>query len=260
MNPLQQAILDGDIEGVLSLRDSKWQHQKDLHGFTPVELARLLGKREIEKLLVLKKPLTIKTILKGETAPKLIGIKEFEEQFLVTYRPFLTFDSYEALKEAVAYCPLSFRYQWIFGKRDDWEAYYQELMLHGFLEKSLVKWISEEMGYGLFAECNLDKGAFIGEYTGLFQPIIEPNAYCFEYPHRLFSKRRFMIDAEKNGNLVRFINHSENPNLEPLWLYDRGILHLILIARYPILKGEEFFFDYGVDYWQFRTQKPIKNV
>lgn len=252
-NPLQQAIVNNDIKSIENLRESKWIDQKDLYGFTPVDLARLLGKKEIEKLFLLKKPLTIKVLLKGETVSKLISIKEFEQLFSVVYRSFLTFHFYESIEKAIHHCPLFFKYQWIFGKKDDWETYYQELMLHGFLENALLKWIDDEIGYGLFAEANLDKGAFIGEYTGVFSSFEASNAYCFQYPHRLFSKNYFIIDAEKEGNLVRFINHSENPNLEPLWLYDRGILHLILITKHPIIKGEEFTFCYGADFWKYRT-------
>ena len=65
----------------------------------------------------------------------------------------------------------------------------------------------------------------------------------------------FVIDAEKGGNLTRFINHSDQPNLEPIGVFWKGSLHIILRSLKKIQKGEQLTYDYGADYWSRRKDK-----
>jgi SET domain-containing protein len=62
------------------------------------------------------------------------------------------------------------------------------------------------------------------------------------------------VDALQEGNVTRFINHSNVPNLEPRCFVERGLLHQVFMARQKISKGTQLTFDYGNDYW-IRRQK-----
>jgi len=119
-----------------------------------------------------------------------------------------------------------------------------------------IRWINERVGYGLFAEEDLEEGSYAGEYTGIvrkndrrhFEPL---NNYCFEYPVPDEIGRSFVIDATQ-GNLTRFINHSFSPNLKPFHVFHDDFYHLIFLAVCPIKKGEQLSFDYGINYWYIR--------
>ena len=66
----------------------------------------------------------------------------------------------------------------------------------------------------------------------------------------------YTIDAKHKGNITRFINHSYEPNLEPLGVFSRGVMHIILRTKKWIKKGQQITYDYGPQYWKKR-EKPI---
>ncbi len=125
-----------------------------------------------------------------------------------------------------------------------------------------VRWIDDDVESGLFAEEDIPEGAYVGEYTGVvrrndrryFEPL---NNYCYEYPVPDEIGRSFVVDAT-HGNLTRFINHSNNPNLKPIHVFSEGYYHLIFLALKPIAKGTQLFYDYGVNYWYCR--EPPKEL
>ncbi len=112
-----------------------------------------------------------------------------------------------------------------------------------------IQTVSEQCGLGLFAEEIIEEGAFSGEYTGLVRfdrgyYAELHNDYCFRYPIA-----GCLIDAREQGNLARFINHSERPNLQALFVHYDGLYHVIFLALRKICTGEELTFDYGPKYW-----------
>lgn len=125
-----------------------------------------------------------------------------------------------------------------------------------YLPAVSVRFIHEDVGYGLFAEEALSPGAYVGEYTGIvrrndrryFEPL---NNYCYEYPVPDEIGRSFVLDATA-GNLTRFINHSSTPNLKPAYAFYDGLYHLIFLAICPIEKGSQLTYDYGPNYWYVR--------
>lgn len=214
-------------------------------GFTPLELECLLGKKECK----------IRIPFKEGTKIKYLKLKEFESHFNVIYRPYLTINSYDELKEIIQLCPYFFKWEKFFFSQ---ETEYLEKVNQGFFEDAYIQWINSPKGYGLFAHRNIPKGAFVGEYSGILRKIdvAHPdfNDYCFQYPTKIFSKKYYMIDPYLEGNLARFINHSDTPNLDRMWLMDRGLLHLVLFANQNISEGTELTFDYGKDYWLHRKK------
>jgi hypothetical protein len=251
--PLHKAVIEDNIELVAQLKNSKWSSLLDENGFKPFELAQLLGLRECQELLSNSNPIEIKVQLKNQKSPSLLSSVEFEDLFKVIYRPFLTFSSYQLLKEIIRNCPYLLRFEWLMTHLDEREAFYQTQLSIGAIADTFVKWINPVLGYGLFAAVDLPEKSFIGEYTGIVRRIDRAhpnlNAYCFHYPTRFWSLKYFVIDSLHEGNLLRFINHSDQANLQPLWLVNRGVLHLIFIANCAITKGTELTFNYGGDYW-----------
>lgn len=200
----------------------------------------------------------IKLQKKNQEATTEIDSKEFEKLFHCSYRKFLAFYSSAELQEVVRLCPYHLRFDWLDTANDKWERHYQKRLFEGAFANVHIQWIDPVLQYGLFASEDLFEKTFIGEYTGrvrrLDQKSAPPNAYCFNYPTRFLSSKSFTIDAMRQGNQTRFINHSEEPNLEALWLVSKRLLHLIFIARRPILKGEQLTFNYGADYWLYRDK------
>lgn len=225
----------------------------DKLGFTLLEVAQLLGKTPFF--------LPVKFQDKGQTASETISVEELQRKLNFIYRPYLHFHSYEALCEAIANCPYLLRYPWLAIENHALTARYRKQLREAFVPDVSLRWIDAIIGYGIFAESDLPKGTYVGEYTGLMRRVFrrEPdiNAYCFQYPTKFWSLNYLVIDALPEGNLTRFINHSDSPNTEPICLVDRGLLHQVLVATRPIKKGEQLTFDYGVDYWQKRTKVDL---
>jgi uncharacterized protein len=258
-NPLHKAVIEDHPEIIKQLKDSDWKNQVDQHGFTSLDLARLLGRRRCEELLRQEATsFSFKVLLKGETSFSTLGLREFEKKFHLTYRPFLTFPSYQILQEVIQNCPYFFRFEWLLGSSSKLEVHYQSQLSKAVFADTYVKWTNPQLGYGLFTDVDLPEKSFIGEYTGIVRRIDKSdpklNGYCFHYPTRFWSVNYFVIDALHEGNLARFINHSSQPNLQPLWLVNRRVLHLVFITNQFIAKGSELTFNYGADYW-LRRQK-----
>lgn len=253
LTPLHLAVIEGNAKLVAQLKDSPWRFQLESNGFNPLELAQLLGQRQCQKLLTPIHSTLVKVQFKDQPTFSLIKIKEFEQIFKIIYRPFLTFSSYQCLEELIRLCPYLLRFEDLIFSNSEHEAFYQTQLSAGAIADVFIKWINPLVGYGLFAATPLPKNLFVGEYTGRIRRIDKScphlNGYCFHYPTRFWSLKYFVIDSLHEGNLLRFVNHSHQSNLQPLWLVNRGILHLILITKCSIDKGMELTFDYGPDYW-----------
>lgn len=181
----------------------------------------------------------------------------FKEYFNVEYCAHLRFPSLAAFRQALRDCP------WILNRsslgeenRMQAEQYQQEL-LDGTVAEVLIRWVDDDVGHGLFAEKDLPANTFIGEFTGLVRRLYrlnqDHNAYCFHYPTRFFSWHYTVIDGQTLGNETRFINHSDTPNLMPLALCERNLLHIVFVTTSLIKAGTQLTYDYGKDFWRYRT-------
>lgn len=261
LTPLHLAVIDGDEAAVESLKvNAELLESREACGFTPLELAQLLGKRRCQQLLGGVMPSSVKIQDKGADQVVSLTVEEFEKTFNLVYRPFLVFESYTQLVEVIRSCPYLLRSQRLAKENYEWGRLYSKELATGTIADVSIRWINESMGYGVFAEADIPEGSFIGEYTGvvrrLYRRYPNPNAYCFRYPTRLWSLKYFAIDALHESNVLRFINHSDRPNLLPLCAVDRRLLHQLLFANRLIPKGQQLTFDYGPDYW-VRRQKLL---
>lgn len=132
---------------------------------------------------------------------------------------------------------------------------YQNELREGFIPECEIKFISDEIGHGLFAKKTYPKDTFIGSYTGVIcenTSYYKMHNYLFRYPVKTTSDLYLSIDAEPYGNHTRFINHSFEPNLDHFYAFQDGLYHLIFVANRTILDGEQFTFNYGPSYWYLR--------
>lgn len=110
---------------------------------------------------------------------------------------------------------------------------------------------SQIQGFGLFAKKTIPKGTRIFEYEG--KRILKENLMA-DLVAGLTTLRYVMnltettvIDAEREGNDARFINHSCNPNCIVYFFSDIPFIY----ALQEISIGNELSFDY-----QMGTTKP----
>lgn len=146
------------------------------------------------------------------------------------------------------------------------------------LPKYLIcKKLSDKLGYGIFLHPDAEpilKGQVIGCYSGevslvpqnldcdgsyAFTPI--ENIHLTKNEQALYDKKRrfhprrlysLMVDAIKKGNFIRFINHSDKPNIiadllaipkNPYGL-DPTPIEVVYIAKKTIRPGEQLLVSY----------------
>ncbi len=127
-----------------------------------------------------------------------------------------------------------------------------------------IRLVSREVGYGLFAEEDLQPGAFIAEYTGVIQPgedlEVDPDSderpeggyetdYTWDYPDAWYEDELYEVNAGKMGNELRYVNHSFEANLavEHTLIGNRWVIFFVALGFIPA--GTQFTVDYGEEYW-----------
>ncbi|MDE3046231.1 MAG: SET domain-containing protein-lysine N-methyltransferase [Verrucomicrobiota bacterium] len=160
----------------------------------------------------------------------------------------LAFASSRILRDALKPRPRTREQLWL-GR------YFQKELLSEKIPDVSLRWVSDEIGWGVFAERNFSKMEFIAEYAGLVRRRRKgdlANAYCFEYPLEIGEWTPYLIDAEEAAGWSRYINHSDRPNLLSALATLEGINHIILYTNETISKGTELCYNYGPDYWKHR--------
>ncbi|XP_006455768.1 hypothetical protein AGABI2DRAFT_76781 [Agaricus bisporus var. bisporus H97] len=121
--------------------------------------------------------------------------------------------------------------------------------------------LTEKKGYGLRAEEDLPKDAFIYEYVG---DVVNPISFkkrMREYGQEGIRHFYFMmlqkdefIDATKNGGIGRFANHSCNPNCYVAKWTVGDKVRMGIFAKRTVKKHEELTFNYNVDRYGHQAQ------
>lgn len=188
-----------------------------------------------------------------------VSIEEFEKEMEIKYLEKLVFENEKNLKWALKRCAKSLKRGDI-EKEEMWLGYYFDKEINnGFVNSVFLKWIDPVLGYGLFADREFQKGTYICEYVGSvkkFRRSDLKNPYCFEYVAGYGIETPLTIDAREQGNLARFINHSNKPNIIPELAFTGGLIHVILRTSQFVAKGNELTYDYGPKYWSKR-ESPI---
>ncbi len=259
-SPLHLAVINDDFALIEQLKDvPELVLGKNKLGFTPVELASLLAKQKALELLLPQHNQPIAIQKKGDSAIRQYSRDEFEAAFSLRYLPAPYFKSVELLEEAVANCPWLLLHTVAGQEHRNLGSVLHKSLFSGKVADVAIRWIDDEMGYGLYAKNLIAKETFIGQYTGEVCRVgrfkTPQNGYCMHMPTRFWSLRYFVIDAEHAGNELRFANHSEEPCMRPYCLVDRSLVHVGFFASRQIEPGEELTFNYGKDYWKHRLSK-----
>jgi uncharacterized protein len=108
-------------------------------------------------------------------------------------------------------------------------------------------------GLGLFAVRPIAKKEYIVTYSGKWIPTAEARRReRLGNPKYLFEVNgRWTIDGSTRRNLGRYVNHSCEPNAEPVLRKGK----IVLVALQPIAPGDEITFDYGEDYFDYYFKK-----
>lgn len=134
------------------------------------------------------------------------------------------------------------------------EMYAQDIANHKLVDMSL-RWLGQDIGYGVFAEQDIAKDELIGIYTGVVmdRKKIASKDYAWAYPATTVEGTRISLDAKYEGNELRFINHSYNPNSVVRFIIGiDGLWHVCYVASKEIKKGQQILVSYGKKYWQSR--------
>jgi len=192
---------------------------------------------------------------------KAYTIQELEVHLKFTYLPHLTFETQTDRQDIKERGIAKWKNNLVSIESQELGTKFIKKINDAYIPDVSIRWMNDSLGYGLFAEENLDAWRYVGEYTGIVRKnnrrYLEPlNNYCYEYPVQDHIGRSFVIDATQ-GNLTRFINHSFKPNLMPIHVFYEGFYHLIFLSLRPIEKGEQLCYNYGHTYWYTR-EKPIE--
>ena len=125
-----------------------------------------------------------------------------------------------------------------------------------------LKWISNVVGYGVFAEDSIKKGDLIGEYSGVLREVQKTSDnldYAWYYSLDGLNEKKLVVDGKNEGNELRFINHANNPNTVRIDVLGKdGIFHVVYVASRDIKKDEQLTVSYGEGYFTSRDMKVIE--
>ncbi len=184
------------------------------------------------------------------------SVAELEKALFFSFLPSIDFDSPREKEEIYQSTKDVKSSELELGER------YEYQIRNSWLAPVDVRWVSKNVGHGLFVTELLEEGSYVGEYTG----IVRNNRWSYsdplgvfgcEYPVNDPTGQSYVINATQ-GHLTRFINHSEEPNLEPHYAFCDGFYHVIFMTLREIRAGEQLSFDYGPSYWSIRPEpEPI---
>jgi hypothetical protein len=198
----------------------------------------------------------LKVVTKEGSCQLIHSPADFERIFQVRYLPALQYAGVKTQAKIGQKHIRALAKGWI-TPRQKWLGHYFSGGLQGKIPLDLtIAWIDAEVGYGVWTNREIPANTFIGEYTGLLRRRRFwrrwENLYCFDYTIGERRSSSFVIDAQDDGNHIRFINHSFSPNLEPISVYYGEMIRVIVHAKKSIPAGTQLVYDYGEEYWEKR--------
>ena len=142
---------------------------------------------------------------------------------------------------------------------------YGRLVAQGYMAPLSIRFINDQIGYGVFAEADIAEGEMVGEYTGQINDTatLKTTKYTWVYPVTHDQRGKpvsLSLDALKFGNEMRYVNHDYKPNAAMQTIPQGGIWHIVYIANRPIKKGEQILTNYGTGYWGGSRGAPFQFV
>ena len=147
---------------------------------------------------------------------------------------------------------------------------YARLIQESDMAPVYIRKINDKVGYGVFAGSELEKGAFIGEYTGVIQEAEEEagqeldeggfeSDYSWYYLEEIKQAPTLEISGRFEGNELRYVNHSNEPNVEVEHILIDGYWVLFFKTARKIRADEQLLISYGEAYWEdsYRDLKSL---
>ncbi len=256
--PMHWAVIyDNTTRLKKCLKDApKESHQRNRLGFTPYQLASLLGRDACRKLLHNEGEVTIRFQERGAREPSMLTPEAFKERTGVQWTSSLRFPDFETL--LAIYLQVEEGHTW---RQIDNEAIWLGTYYRRDIEMArealvTIRWVDEKLGYGVYSDAELKKGSYICEYAGVVRrrPWLSWHIsdYCFRYPTAAWTKPIYTIDAEAIGNVGRYFNHSDTPNCEAIGVLSGPLMHILIRTCEPVQAGDELRLDYGPLFWRNR--------
>jgi uncharacterized protein len=213
--------------------------------------------------------MSVKILLRESSSEVSVPISRFKEVMGVDYLEQIRFDPLDTKEIIERKCSRAHK-KGKLGQRQLWMGhYYSRDILECRIPDVTIAWIDEKFGYGVWTNRDIPAFTFIGEYTGtLRRPYFfkdKENYYCFNYYITMSFweqniRAPYLIDAQDGGNFIRYINHSDAPNLDIASAYHGGMLHILFFTKSFIPKGTQLGYDYGPIYWEKRSKPlPLSN-
>jgi len=140
---------------------------------------------------------------------------------------------------------------------------YEKDVLEKKLAPMYLKWISPEVGYGIFAANNIAPGDFIGVYAGQLRAVRSGNDknpedldYAWYYTIDTHDGKKLIVDGKHRGNELRFINHATLPNTKRIDVIVGDRFYVCYVAQQSIPKNTQLTVSYGDGYWSTRNIDP----
>ncbi len=136
------------------------------------------------------------------------------------------------------------------------------------MNRRIVQRSSPIHGNGVFAAKDIPKGTRVIYYRGKMLTHDQANRRYgndVDSGHTfLFTlNEKYLLDANENGNIARWINHSCEPNCQAWVIEDESknpkLDRIAIETRRAIRKGEELTYDYGITLEEPHTAK-IKKI
>jgi len=147
------------------------------------------------------------------------------------------------------------------------EDKYGEKLTKNLYPLTYIKKVNEQIGYGLFIAEPLKADDLIGEYTGIVQEALDlditdketslKTEYAWDYPDDIPGLPSLEINARYAGGVLRFVNHSFQPNLRIEHTVVNNEWKIFFVADENIKADSELFVDYGDTYWAVESREII---
>ena len=140
-------------------------------------------------------------------------------------------------------------------------ARYGPSITQGKMAPIYIRKIDDKIGYGVFAAERIVKNGFIGEYTGVVQVAGEDSGeelaeggyesdFTWYYLDEVDGLPELEISGRFEGNEMRYINHSDHPNVEVEHTLIDNQWAIFFRARKKIERNEQLLISYGDAYWE----------
>jgi hypothetical protein len=247
---LHLAVLDDRLEIIEILKSNHMlKLRRDAFGLSPIDIAQFLNREEALNLL---QPLSERLVIPDHPSEN-----SFE------YLSYPIFETREGFEQVLANVSKAKDEDKIPPEKIWMGIYFDKELRNGLHPPISIRYIDNEVGYGVFSGKKIPPCTYVGEYTGIIQQrdpkLLKEKNHCLRYTI-WEGKANFTIDAEQKGNFTRFINHSSKPNLGLQSIYWRGLSRMIFISLKEIREGAQLTFDYGPNFWKHNPKSPKEFV